>query len=190
MARPRSTPRSWPVLFCLAAGCASSGQNFHDRQMDFSAIRSVAILPFTNLSGQQQAGERVRDVLTNMLLATQALYVLPSGEVARGLGRAGFGPQVPLGNEEIIKLGGILKVDAILTGVVKEYGEARSGGASANLISLSVQMTEVETGKVVWAASSTRGGVGFLDRLLGGGGDPMNKVTEAAVTDVVNKLFK
>jgi hypothetical protein len=89
----------------------------------------------------------------------------------------------------VINLGKVLNVQAVITGVLKEYGEVRSGNSSANVISLSVQMVETQTGKVVWSASSTQGGVGFGDRLLGGGGDPMNKVTEDAVGDLLNKLF-
>ena len=51
-------------------------------------------------------------------------------------------------------------------------------------------MIEARTGKVVWTASSTKGGVSALDRLFGGGGKPMNDVTEKAVNDILNKFFK
>jgi hypothetical protein len=51
-------------------------------------------------------------------------------------------------------------------------------------------MIETQTGKIVWTASSTQGGIGILDRLFGGGGQPMNKVTEKAINDLINKLFK
>jgi hypothetical protein len=98
-------------------------------------------------------------------------------------------PTAPSG-EDVIKLGGIIKVQTIITGVVREYGEVRSGTTSANMISLSLQMIETETGKVVWTASSTKGGIRILDRLFGGGGQPMNVITEKAVYDLINKLFK
>jgi hypothetical protein len=51
-------------------------------------------------------------------------------------------------------------------------------------------MIESQTGKVVWTASSTRGGVNIWDRLFGGGGKPMNKVTEKAVDDLIYALLK
>jgi hypothetical protein len=81
-------------------------------------------------------------------------------------------------------------VDAVMTGVVKEYGEVRSGSVSSNLISLSLQMFEVKTGKAVWSASSTKGGVTTTDRLFGGGGKPLNIVTEEAIVDLIKKLYK
>lgn len=134
--------------------------------------------------------DRVRDVFTNKLLATGAIYVVPSGEVARGVARTEIqNPSAP-SPEEVVKLGGIIKVEAILTGIVREYGEVRSGTTGANIISLSVQMIETQTGRVVWSASSTKGGITIWDRLFGGGGKPMNVVTEKAVDDLINKLFK
>jgi hypothetical protein len=35
-----------------------------------------------------------------------------------------------------------------------------------------------------------KGGISLWDRLFGGGGQPMNKITEKAVNDLINKLFK
>jgi len=78
----------------------------------------------------------------------------------------------------------------VITGAVKEYGDVRSGAAMSTVIALSMQLVETQTGKVVWAASSTKGGISFTDRLFGGGGEPMNVVTEKAVDDILDKLFK
>ena len=183
------------LLLAAAAGlalaaCASSGGKYSDRNMDFGAIKSVAVMPFANLSRDNLAGDRVRDVFANALLATEAIYVVPTGEVARAAGRIGIPNLTAPTNEEVTKLGQQLKAEAIITGVVKEYGEVRSGSASGNVVSMSVQMQETATGKVVWSASTTKGGVSFGDRLLGGGGVPLNYVTEDAVNDLLNKLFK
>jgi hypothetical protein len=122
-------------------------------------------------------------------LATGAIYVLPPGEVARGISRSEINTPMTPSPEEVVKLGGIIKVQAVLTGVVKEYGEVRSGTTSANIISLSIQMIETQTGKVVWTASSTKGGITIWDRLFGAEGKAMNIVTEKAVDDLINKLF-
>ena len=88
------------------------------------------------------------------------------------------------------KLAAALKTQAIITGVVREYGEVRTGSSAANLISVSVQIMEAQTGRTVWTASSTKGGIGALDRLFGGGGRPMNDVTRDAVDDLIVQLFK
>jgi hypothetical protein len=179
------------LALALALGaCASGGHKYHDSNMDFGSIKTVAVLPFTNLSRDSAGADRVRDVFANMLLATGAVYVLPQGEVIRGVNRVGIqNPGAPSA-EEITKLGAVLKCDAVIGGVVKEYGEVRSGSASGNIVSTSVHMFDVASGKVVWSASTTRGGIGLKDRMLGGGGVPVNDVTEAAANDLLDKLFK
>ncbi len=158
--------------------------------MDFGAVRSIAVMPFMSLARDPVVADRVRDVFINKLLATGAVYVLPIGEVARGASRAEIqNPSAP-SPEEVVKLGGIIKVEAIITGTVREYGEVRSGTASSNIASVSLQMVETQTGRVVWSASSTRGGVNIWDRLFGGGGKPMDIVTQKAVDDLIRALFK
>jgi len=87
------------------------------------------------------------------------------------------------------KLAAALNVDAIITGVVMEYGPIRSGATSANVISVSVKMLEKTNGLVVWSASSTKGGITVWDRLVGGGGEPMNDVMVEAINDLLDKLF-
>ena len=177
------------IVFLLGCAPGSSLTYYHDPSMDFAAIRSVAVMPFENLSREQNAGERVRDVFANSLLATGAVYVIPSGEVSRGIARAGMlNPAVP-SMEEIGKFAGIIRVDAVITGTVTEYGQVRSGNTTANVISMNVQMIEVQALRIVWTASATKGGISIWDRLFGAGGEPMNNVTIAAVNEVLNKLF-
>jgi hypothetical protein len=158
--------------------------------MDFASIQTIAVMPFVSLSRDNISADRVRDVFINKLLSTYAVYVLPVGEVARGATRAEIANPAAPSSEEVIKLAGVIKAQAVITGAVREYGEVRSGTTAANIVSVSLQMIEAQTGKVVWTASSTKGGITIWDRLFGGGGQPMNKVTERAVDDLVNKLFK
>jgi hypothetical protein len=158
--------------------------------MDFGAIQTVAVMPFVNLTRDNTASERVRDVFINKLLATGALYVLPVGEVARGVARGEITTPAAASPEDVVKLGGILKAQAVITGTVREYGEIRAGAAMANVISVSAQMVETESGRVVWSSASTKGGITTMDRLFGGGGQPMNKITEKAVDELILKLFK
>ena len=179
------------VLLIAAAACAGKpSTNYHDPSMDFASLRTIAVMPFANLTREKLAGERVRDTFFSNLMSTGAVYVIPSGELARGISRLGIVDPAEPSSEEIAKLATVIKADAFITGVVREYGEVRSGSTSANVISLSMQMIDAQSRKVVWTAASTKGGIGMKDRLLGGGGQPMNEVTEAAVNDIINKLFQ
>jgi hypothetical protein len=176
------------IPFHLSA-CATT-DIYRDPNMDFGAIQTIGVMPFLNLSKEPLAAERVRDVFINKLLSTGAVYVLPIGEVGRGIVRAEIQNPAAPSQEEVVKLSGIIKVQAVVTGVIKEYAEVRSGTTSDNIISMSLQMTEGTTGKVIWTASTTKGGINIWDRLFGGGGRPMNDITDKAIDDLINKLFK
>jgi hypothetical protein len=179
-------------LIAFFIGCAAKNTGptrYHDPDMDFSNIRSVGVMPFVNLTSDRLAGERVRDIFINNLLATGAVYVIPTGEVARGVSRAAITNPTTPSAQDIVKLAAIIKADAVITGVVREYGDVRSGTTTANVVSFSLQMHEASTQKIVWTASATKGGVSIWDRLFGGGGQPMNDVTQAAVNEILNKLF-
>ena len=180
------------LLALLAAGCGGSSRTkpYQDANMDFGAIRTVAVLPFSNLSRDNLAAERVRDVFASMLLSTGAVYVVPYGEVVRTVGKSGVPVASMPSTEDVMKLGTALKADAVVVGVVKEYGEVRSGSATGNVVSLSVQLLETKTGRVVWSGASTKGGITMGDRLLGGGGVPLNHATEAAIDDLLDQMFR
>lgn len=150
---------AWLCLLALTlGGCGGgAGVTYKNRVMNFAAVQSVAVLPFQNLTSEEDAAARVRDAFMGMLLATEAIYVLPPGEVERGITRTSLRtPEQPSG-EKVQELGQILKVDAVITGVLREYGNVRSGQTEANLISVSLQMLEVETGRIVWSGAATKG---------------------------------
>lgn len=180
------------VMLLLSASCTPTVTTsvYRDPNMDFGAIQVVAVMPFQNLSRENVAADRVRDVFINRLLSTGAVYVLPVGEVARGVARTEIQTPATPSPEEVVKLAATLKAQAVITGVVREYGEVRSGSSAASVVSISVQMLEGQTGRTVWTATSTKGGIDIWDRLFGGGGRPMNDVTRDAVNDVIRRLFK
>lgn len=181
------------ILLCVLASAsvceAQVSDVYRDSRMDFGSIQTVAVVPFTNLTQNQIVADRVRDVFINRLLSTEAVYVLPVGEVARGITKLELQNSSSPTAEDVVKLGAFLKADAVITGVVREYGEVRSGTTTANIISMSIQFREAGTGKVVWSASSTKGGISFWNRLVGGGGQPLNKVTEEAIDALFDKLL-
>jgi hypothetical protein len=191
----KTVSRMTGILMALAllGACASKQGGpvtYQDPNMDFSLLQSVAVLPFENLTNESNADSRVRDSFMIMLQATGAVYVIPPGEVNRGILRSGLSePAVPTA-EEVTTLAQIVGADAVITGTVREYGQARSGASSANIVSVSVEMLEAQTGRVVWSGSSTKGGVSAANRVFGGGGRPMDVVTAKAVDDLLDQLFR
>lgn len=193
IARPATAVLAAALLASGVAGCAARravDTTYHDETMDFSLIRTVAVLPFANLSPQQTAAERVRDVFITALQAEGTVYVLPPGEIAKGLSRVTITNPTAPSSEDVVTFAKAVGADAIITGSLLEYGETRSGSAAANFITVSAKMLEAQTGKIVWSSVSTKGGVGAGERLFGGGGKPMNDVTLDAVRDLIRRLMK
>jgi hypothetical protein len=140
------------LLFLVLQGCASSKLKvvFRDPKMDFGTVQAVAVMPFTNLTRETMAGERIRDTFMTMLQATGAVYVIPPGEVGRGVSRLSIERPASPTAEDVTKFARNVNADAVFTGTVTEYGEVRSGTSTANVISVSMQMMEAQTGRVVW----------------------------------------
>lgn len=192
LVRIASVPLSLAVLAVVLGSSVAAAQVtdvYKDPKMDFGAIQTVAVLPFANFTRDQVVADRVRDVFINKLLSSEAVYVLPVGEVARGIAKLELSSASAPTTEEVVKLGGLLKTDAVITGAVREYGEVRSGTTTANVISMSIQMLETQTGRVIWSGSATKGGISLKKRLFGGGGEPLNRVTEEAIDALFDKLL-
>ncbi len=181
------------ILIVAVMGCAHGGKGgdtFRDANMDFGSLQTVVVMPFFNATRDQLAADRVRDTFVIRLLASGGLYVVPTGEMMRAINQVGIANVTAPTSDEITKLGTALKAQGVFTGMVREYGEIRTGTSVANAISVSLQLAEGQTGRTIWSSSSTEGGIGLKDRLLGGGGDPMNDVTVKAVDDLIDKLYK
>lgn len=185
----RLRPMALGLALAALSACAH-GRTYHDQAMDFGTIKTVAVFPLANLSRENVAAERVRDVLTSTLLATGAFYVVPTGEVARGIARVNVVLPTAPTPDEVVKVAKLIAADAVIVGAVREYGEVRAASSVANSISLSLELFEAQTGRVVWSGTTTKGGVGATERLFGGGGTPMNHVTEEAVDALLDQLFR
>src|SRR5512133_1920341 len=104
----RSALTTLAITAALALGGCARNRTYTNPQMDFGSIRSVAVMPFWNLSKDQQGADRVRDVFSNALLATNAVYVVPMGEVARAVQRINVAAPVTPTSEEVIRLAQML----------------------------------------------------------------------------------
>lgn len=177
------------AFLVFLASCGGRAGVYHDKNMDFGSIHTVAVLPFASLQGGGNASEMLRDDLMDSLLATGAVYVIPSGEVAHGIILSQMQDARMPSTAEVKKFCEMEKADAVITGSIKEYGQVHSGTTSANMISVSLQMIEGQTGRVVWSADSTLGGITIMDRLFGSGAEPMDTIAQKAVNDLIKKLF-
>lgn len=186
------TPRAAAVLasvFLLSACGGVRPTLFVNPQFNFSFVEKVAVFPFENFSGDQQAGVRATRLFITELLASGAVEVVEPGQVAEAVNRvAGIGPTPS--TEQIVALGKSLGVQALLLGSVNQAENVRAGTVMVPVITLDVHLVETETGAAVWAATRTEKGSGFGAQVLGTGGEPISETMRRCVRKMVRSLVR
>jgi TolB-like protein len=122
-------------------------------------VKRIAILPFDNLSDEINAGERVTHVFIASLHKERVVQILELGEVERFLirNRIRSTSQIDLGL--LSALGRELGVDAVLLGIVDEYGYRIMSGELIPVVGITIRMLDTKTGKIMLAASYSRSGM-------------------------------
>jgi hypothetical protein len=174
----------------LSVGCAHHATTFVNPQADFTLIRRVAVLPLENLTQDQTAAEKIRQLLIIEMLSTGSVEVVDVGEVARGLAAAKVASATSPGTEEIQRLGKELQVQALMAGSVQDFSQVRTSGASSTAVSLVFRMIETDTGQVIWSTSISQSGVGASARLFGVGGASATERARDLIREALKTLIK
>lgn len=191
-ARSHRTALALVLLAPALLSCASGLQptEFANPRFDFGFLERVAVIPFENLSSDQQAGMRVTRLLITELLASGAVDVVEPGEVQAALGRLGAGRTNTPNAQQVLALGRDLGVQAVIIGTVAQSEVLRSGAVGIPVVSVDAQMLETDTGAIVWAATHTEKGGGFGARVLGTGGEPIAETTRRCVRALLDTLVE
>jgi polysaccharide biosynthesis protein PelC len=154
----------WLALAFLIAGCGSnvSVKPFADPSMASIIEGGIAVLPFDNLSESRSAGKTMENMLLIELLKQSSVRFVNPGEVSQALQDERIRLATSMSREALRNLGARLEVSSVVQGVVQEYSMQRltaSGGSGeVPVVSVTIRMLDVETGAIIWAASSTRRG--------------------------------
>lgn len=179
-----------PFLFY---GCGGTTIKYLNPTANFSYIKKVAVVPFSNFSDDKYAGEKVINALTIELLSRHAFDVIEHGEISKALNlikEGGFeeNKNIQMDKETIKLLGGKLGVQAIIMGAVNDYSGSR-GGSANNVVSISVKMIDIELGTILWQASTSKVGGGVGRKMLGLEDVDMSILTNQAVKTVLDTLL-
>lgn len=183
------------MAVALVMGCSGniSPTEFANPRFDFGFVERVAVLPFENLTGDQNAGHRAARLMTTELLASGALDVVEAGEVQAALARrpgAVYGRVALPSKEDILSLGQELNVQALIMGTVTQSETLRSGRVGIPVVTIDARMVETETGSTVWAATHTEKGSTVSAKLLGTSGTPISETTRLCVRQLLQSLFE
>lgn len=161
--RMRTLSASLLLTFLIFLSCAGGPRIYLNPEADMSFYQKVGVVPFTNLSADRFAGEKMTSAFVTELLITEKFDVIERGEfdhvVQQVRSSTSGSPSTELTAEQLKAIGEQAGVSGIIEGVVKEYEMIRLGQGNYPLISFSVKLVDAPTGRVVWESNySTKGG--------------------------------
>jgi polysaccharide biosynthesis protein PelC len=147
------------ALSIILAGCAAT-QHYLSPEADLPYYERVAVIPFTSLSQDRLAGDRVASIFVTELLSQRVAEVVDPGQFAASMRevRGGTPFTNPWSAADLARLGETSRVQGIFLGTVREYEMSRAGRESFPLISMEIHMVDAASGRIVWSASRTRKG--------------------------------
>lgn len=156
------------LVFSLGAcGVKTHRQSFLREDAELGYVRTVAVLPFENNSGDEYAAARARDLTITLALAMGLFDVVDKSLVDSVLREEAIDPGVPLDNPTIRRLGQRLNVQALLMGSVNNAEEGRKGNFTFPELALTFRLIDVGTSTVLWQASGYGSGYTLWGRLFG-----------------------
>ncbi len=178
-------------LLLLGPACASSSATVYIHPLaDFSLVQKIAVLPLQNLAADPNAGEWVRQILVNEILAQGAFEVVEPWQVNKVLVERQVADVGSLSPEELTAIAQDLGAQAVLLGTVLQFERGRFGTLTAPEIGVTLRLVDAETGIVIWSASDSISGVSFGDRLLGTDGPDLTEATSLLVRNLLATLLE
>ena len=177
------------LLTFLTISCASS-EEFIRPGTKLTNYRRIAILPFTDYPVAKGSGIIVADIVS-MSLMTSELYVVDRAQTSAILAEQNLGMTGIIDESTAPQVGKMLGVQALLSGSISEWSSTTSniqvvqGAAPAYLTistaGITLKITDVNTGQIIWAASARGSEVGDMVQ---------SRAATKAIKNIVSKLLK
>lgn len=172
------------------AGCGGP-RTFVHPDVDLSYYEQIGVLPFKNLTNDRLAGEKVVNALITELLVEEEYHVVEPGQLRRMAREILDGPIDSGGEwklEKIQELGKAAGLQGVITGTVREYEMIRIGQNQYPLVTVDVELIDMETGQVVWMISHTEKGGPNLPVISVGETYTLGELTQEVCEKIVDRI--
>lgn len=180
----------------LIAFSCGGPRMYVNQEADFGFYEKVGVLPFSNLSADRNASEKVTASFLTELLIGGEVDIANMGDVLKAFKttvkdeRTNLPEQMTI--EEGMTIGRDAQVQGIFVGAVREYGMVRVGTEEFPLVSVNIRFIDCQSGKVAWTYETTkRGGPKFPIFSFGEThtlGEMTSKVCRSAAGDFLGKV--
>jgi polysaccharide biosynthesis protein PelC len=154
------------LLLAIALISCGGYRLYVNEEADFGFYKRIGVLPFSNLSGDRNASDKVTSSFLTELLIGSHVEIVPMGDMLKSYRnvikdeRTNLPEQLTA--EEAQAIGKDANIQGVLVGVVRDYSQVRSGQEDFPLVSIAVRLIDCQSGKVVWTYERTeRGGPKF-----------------------------
>lgn len=172
--------------FC---GCSSNSlRQFTRPNYDIMAVKTVAVVPFRNFTPDNYADEKIRSKISIELLS-RGINIIEPGEIISVMRELKIKSIDSIGSKDMVSIGSMLNVDAVLTGSVEAFGISRGITVSYPEVSVHLIMFDTITGNIIWSAWHTSGGAGFWTRHFGAEGGTLDNVSEKVIKEMFDALY-
>jgi TolB-like protein len=151
----------WATLAVLmfGSGCGPRFAVSKDSSEIVHRGARVAVMPFENLSGRENASEKMTELLVLALRRVNVLEMTELGQTYEQMRRHRVRSSTFLTSDQIDSLASSLKVDYIITGTVLEYTETDNTYlGKIPQVSMNLRLVNCATRKTVWAGVSNARG--------------------------------
>ncbi|UCE23404.1 MAG: hypothetical protein JSU74_08855 [Candidatus Zixiibacteriota bacterium] len=149
------------VSALLLVSCAG-GRMYVNDEADFGFYSRVGVIPFSNLSSDRNAAEKVTSSFMTELLMLKSVELANQGDIELVFNGVVTQAMVnvvdELTSEQAVAIGEQSQVEGIFVGAVKDFGMVRSGQDEFPLVALIVRFIDCQTGRVVWSYETSRKG--------------------------------
>ena len=156
---------------------------------DMTYIKTVAVVPFENLTQEKGAGGKVMNVVATEVLRRGVFDVVEFGEVTKVLREEGFKGDGLISKRVAEGAAKRLNVQAFIVGSVEEYGVSRTGGSSYPEAAVSLKLIDAKSYKILWEATHSVKGTTLLDRLFGISKKSTSDLAKELVVEMFDTLF-
>ncbi len=153
-------------------------------------IRSIAVLPFDNISGHPDAGRKVINLLLTELVRTELFRISDMGEVESYLRQLRIRTNAEIDMLKLKRLGEHFDVPAIIIGSIDEYELRQDRSETVLVVAISARMLDVKTGDIIWAVSHTHDGDDWETVFGFGRVISLSRLAQIVLSEIVESLVK
>lgn len=176
-------------LVLQVSACAPMPDYHTDPALATGFVKRVAVLPLENHTQERFVEKRVHDLLSTQIMSLGFFEVLEKGDLRRFLNDEVQGEnKSTIPHSTARRLGREFGLQAYMAGAVEDYTMQRNGSYSYPVVTVTLRLVDIDSGKILWQANHSASGYSTTDRILGLESEGLQQVARQLIEEVLLTL--